>query len=274
MAAVLSIIITLLIVNIAVIFHELGHLRSAQRHGIHIHEFSIGMGKVIKQWKTKDDLIVSWKIFPVGGSVRPSGMTVEEVEEGNLDKSKTYIYASPFTRFRVTVAGIGNNLLLALLAELVLVMFYLNPQSLEDFTRVPVVMFWVIVALLGIFIKIIVVAPFNGFENMASIVTMPSNVNNTLNAADESGMPILVIICIIVMMVNISMALLNALPIYPFDGFFLSTSIADGARKSINDETYEPLTMQKLKLWVVSGYSFTVALMGYLIVRDLFRMLG
>lgn len=272
MITVAYLLITLLIINISVIVHELGHLQSARKHGIEVTEFSIGAGKVLKQWTTKKGLLVSWKLLPTGGSVSPVGMTVEEAEEKGHDRNKTYIYASPLTRMRVTGAGIGYNMLLALVFEAILISYYTEPSTLQDFMNIPMVMFWSTFALLGIFISILFVAPFNGFENIGSIITIPGGVSDTMTHANEEGIPLIIAFMLIMMVINMFMAVLNCLPIYPLDGFFIATAVADMARKSIHSKDYVPLTMKKLNVLVLGGYSAAVSIMGYLIIRDLFRL--
>lgn len=273
MEAILYLLVTLLIINLTVTVHELGHLHSARKHGVRVTEFSLGAGKVLKQWTTKSGLVVSWRLFPTGGSVRPVGMTVEDVEEHKLPHEGTYIYASPWTRFRVTIAGIGYNFALGILAELILITFYINPQSWEDWTKIPSILFWSTLVIVGMFINVLVTAPLNGFKDVGSIITMPSGVTNTIQVADDKGIPLFITFLLIIMVISMFMGVMNMLPIYPLDGFYIATAIADMSRKSIHGKNYKPLSMNRLKPLVLAGYSTVVALMSYLVLRDILHLI-
>ena len=48
----MTIIYFILILGITVFVHELGHFIFAKRAGIYVYEFSIGMGPVLKKWKS------------------------------------------------------------------------------------------------------------------------------------------------------------------------------------------------------------------------------
>ena len=54
MGTILNILLFILILGILVFVHELGHFLTAKKSGVYIHEFSIGMGPLIKQIKGKD----------------------------------------------------------------------------------------------------------------------------------------------------------------------------------------------------------------------------
>ena len=45
---ILSILLFALILGVLVFVHEFGHFITAKKSGVHIHEFSIGMGPLIK----------------------------------------------------------------------------------------------------------------------------------------------------------------------------------------------------------------------------------
>lgn len=49
----MTFIIFLLVLGITVFIHELGHFIFAKKAGVHIYEFSIGMGPRIHTWKRK-----------------------------------------------------------------------------------------------------------------------------------------------------------------------------------------------------------------------------
>jgi len=102
----------LLIFTIIVVVHELGHYWAARRAGIHVEEFSIGMGPRILHF-TKNDTIWSIKAFPLGGSCRMRG-DEENPKEGTEPDPKSFTSASVGWRMVVIAGGAIMNFALAL----------------------------------------------------------------------------------------------------------------------------------------------------------------
>ena len=65
---VVSLIAFIFVIGIIILVHEAGHFFTARKAGIKCNEFSIGMGPVIKQWKSKETTI-SLRWIPLGGYV-------------------------------------------------------------------------------------------------------------------------------------------------------------------------------------------------------------
>ncbi|MCR5787308.1 MAG: site-2 protease family protein [Acholeplasmatales bacterium] len=63
-----SIIAFILVIGIIILVHEAGHFFIARKCGVKCLEFSIGMGPIIKQWKSKETTI-SLRWIPLGGYV-------------------------------------------------------------------------------------------------------------------------------------------------------------------------------------------------------------
>lgn len=270
---VVYLLVAVLLIFCTVIVHEYGHLRSCRRHGIAVEEFSFGVGKTLKTWTTKKGLKVNWKLLPVGGSVSPAGMTVEEVEEKALPKETSYIYASPIARFRITAAGIGYNVLFAMLLQVFIIPVILKPATWSEWAAIPGTIFWATLVILGAFIGLIVQAPLTGFSEVNSVIKLPEGLENTVNLGSEQGLSIFMVLALAWMSLNLFMAILNALPIYPLDGFFLATSVMDWARKRIHGDDYSPLPYSRLEKWARAGFVSLLTLALFLIVRDVVRMI-
>ena len=56
-----------------VFVHELGHFLVARRVGIKVHEFALGFGRALFQWK-RGETVYSIRLFPLGGFVKLAGM--------------------------------------------------------------------------------------------------------------------------------------------------------------------------------------------------------
>lgn len=102
-----------LVFNIIVFVHELGHYVMARRAGIRIHEFALGMGPTI--WKKeKNNTIYALRALPIGGFVKMEG------EDTDSDAEDSFNSKSPAQRFGVIVAGAMMNLFLAFFIILVI----------------------------------------------------------------------------------------------------------------------------------------------------------
>ena len=72
-----ALIVFILVLGIIILVHEGGHFFFAKKADILCHEFSIGMGPVIKQ-KKKGETAYSIRAIPVGGFVSMAGEDTNE----------------------------------------------------------------------------------------------------------------------------------------------------------------------------------------------------
>ena len=70
----------IIVIAVCVIVHEYGHYITAKILGVQVHEFAFGMGPVILQRK-KNNMLWSWRLFPIGGFCRLAGMGEEDEGE-------------------------------------------------------------------------------------------------------------------------------------------------------------------------------------------------
>ncbi len=104
----MNIIITLLILGIIIIVHELGHFLTAKFFKMPVEEFALGMGPTLlshEGLETKYAL----RVIPVGGFVNIKGMEVDSVVKDGFNSKP------PFQRFIVLVAGVVMNFIFAFL---------------------------------------------------------------------------------------------------------------------------------------------------------------
>ena len=79
-----GIIVSILVLSLVIIIHELGHFITARRAGILCHEFSLGMGPVL--WSKKyGETVYAIRLIPLGGYVAMAGEEVNDelVKVGN-----------------------------------------------------------------------------------------------------------------------------------------------------------------------------------------------
>lgn len=230
--------VTLVLLSPCVLIHEWGHYVVARRAGLEVTEFSIGMGNRI--WTRKSEKTgVRWslKALPVGGSVSVAGMTVEQAEKDEISHDKAYIYASIWTRIRLALAGVALNLVLAIFTFTV-ISFVLSIQQgthpLLALIGAPLAGLIVFGTLVGMTVNalwsVAVSLGMAGGE-VSSILTAPAVIQDGLVAATDSGINPFLYYAMIFAGLNISLAILNILPIYMLDGGHAFTAMVDGVRK-------------------------------------------
>jgi len=125
---VVTIIVFVLIFSIVVISHELGHFLLAKMNGIHVIEFSVGMGPTILKKQGKETLY-TLKLLPIGGACMfegEDGLVSEnnKDENGNaIEVQGSFQNANVWGRISTVFAGPFFNLILAFLLSLIIVGF-------------------------------------------------------------------------------------------------------------------------------------------------------
>ncbi len=100
----------LTLISIIVFIHELGHFFFARLFGVRVLDFSIGFGRSIKSWQTKNNTIFNLRALPLGGYVKMHG-------EESLDKSResdSYNSKKYYQKLLITLGGPLFNFILAL----------------------------------------------------------------------------------------------------------------------------------------------------------------
>lgn len=91
------------------LFHELGHFIMAKRAGVRVDEFGIGFPPKIFSVK-RGETVYSINLIPLGGFVKIMG------EDGeNKDDVRSFASKSVWERFKMLVAGVTANVILAII---------------------------------------------------------------------------------------------------------------------------------------------------------------
>ncbi|MBE6161419.1 MAG: site-2 protease family protein [Firmicutes bacterium] len=109
---ILSILILIVLLSIIIIVHEFGHFMWAKKFGVHIYEFSIGMGPVVFKHKGKDNIDYNLRALPIGGFVAMAGEVYED--DNKIKKEKLMCNKPWYQRLIILVAGVTNNFILAI----------------------------------------------------------------------------------------------------------------------------------------------------------------
>ena len=113
---ILTLIYFVLILGVIVLVHEFGHFFFSKLFGIHVYEFSIGMGPKLFGWKRKnDETDYSIRAIPIGGYCALAGEDNEYDDQEKVPKEKRLNAKPVWQRFLVMVFGAGNNFLLAII---------------------------------------------------------------------------------------------------------------------------------------------------------------
>ena len=132
---ILSIILFILILGLIVLVHEGGHFLFAKLTGVHVYEFSIGMGPVLLKHIAKDKTQYSIRAIPIGGFVSLAGEEISE-EERKKTKGRNLQDKTVFQRFLVMFMGVGNNFIFAFLLLLFMGLIYGAPSTVPKISDV------------------------------------------------------------------------------------------------------------------------------------------
>lgn len=130
MGTIINILLFILILGILVFVHEFGHFITAKKSGVHIYEFSIGMGPLIKTIKGKDGINYSIRALPIGGYVQMAGEIYEDDDSEKIPKDKFMCNRPWYQRLIILVAGVFNNFLLAIILLFIIALIW-GAQSLK-----------------------------------------------------------------------------------------------------------------------------------------------
>ena len=118
----LNLLLLIFILGLIILVHEFGHFICAKKFGVHIYEFSIGMGPVIYTHKGKDKIDYNIHAFPIGGFVSMAG---EVYEDNNKIKKEKFMCNKPwYQRLIILVAGVVNNFILAIVILFFIALFW------------------------------------------------------------------------------------------------------------------------------------------------------
>ena len=117
----ITLLLFIVIFGIVVVSHEFGHFLLAKVNGIHVVEFSVGMGPKIISWGKKDTLY-SIRLLPIGGACMFEGEDGLETKEDQKKSDKgAFPDANVWARISTVFAGPFFNFILAFLMALVMV---------------------------------------------------------------------------------------------------------------------------------------------------------
>lgn len=134
----LTLIYFILILGLIVLVHEFGHFIFSKLFGVHVFEFSIGMGpRLFGTKKVKGKTQYNVRALPIGGFVSLAG---EDPTEKDPEVPKgAYLYEKPvWQRFIIMAAGVFNNFILAILLLFFIGLFHGSVDMTPMISKVDV----------------------------------------------------------------------------------------------------------------------------------------
>ena len=124
---IITLLLLVVILGIIISVHEFGHFIAAKKCGVHVDEFSLGMGPLIYQYKPKNsETTYSLRCIPIGGYV---AMAEKYDKESKIKKNKVLENKGFWANFWVFINGVVFNFLLAILLFFILGLFQGRPQE-------------------------------------------------------------------------------------------------------------------------------------------------
>ena len=123
-------ILLIFILGLIILVHEFGHFITAKKAGVHIYEFSIGMGPLIKTHKGKDGINYNIRALPIGGFVSMAGEVYEDDDTKKIKKEDFMCNKKWWQRVIILAAGVFNNFVLAIIILFVMALIW-GANSLE-----------------------------------------------------------------------------------------------------------------------------------------------
>ncbi len=114
----MTVILFILIFGLVILSHEFGHFLLAKLNGIHVVEFSLGMGPTLCSFKRKETKYAI-RLFPIGGACMFEGEDGLETENGGGEGS--FLKAKVWARIATVVAGPIFNFILAFIVAIIVV---------------------------------------------------------------------------------------------------------------------------------------------------------
>ena len=124
---IITLLILFIMLGLIISIHEFGHFIAAKKSGVHVDEFSIGMGPLIFKRKPKNsETTYSLRLFPIGGFVSMA----EKYEKGSKIKKDRVLENKGFFHILwVLIDGIVFNFILAIVLFFISGLLYGKPVN-------------------------------------------------------------------------------------------------------------------------------------------------
>jgi len=236
----MSYVAVVFVVGLLIAIHECGHLLAAKLCGIPVKRFSIGFGpRLLEFTRAETSYWLSW--IPIGGYVLPA------IEHDDFREPPAY------KRITFALGGPIANVIAAFMA-LLLLGFAERKLAASDAVWFAVAQLWT-----GLQQQVSGLSTLmSGFEHLSGIVGIVA-VGGAQFGSTSTGLLTFSVV------INLSLAVMNLLPLPPLDGGRIVFCVLE--------KIYRPMSRIEAPL-TVAGWSLVLALMVYVTVLDVGRILG
>jgi regulator of sigma E protease len=236
----MSYVAVVFIVGLLIAIHECGHLLAAKLCGIPVKRFSIGFGpRLLEFTRAETSYWLSW--IPIGGYVLPS-IEHDDFRELALYKRITFALGGPLA-----------NVLAAFVALVLLGFARFNLPASE---AIPFA-----VAQLGTGLQ----QQVSGLSTLLSGIEQLSGIVGIVAVGGAQFGSTFAGLLTFSVLINLSLAVMNMLPLPPLDGGRILFCVLE--------KIYRPVSRLEAPL-TAAGWSLVLALMVYVTVLDIGRILG
>lgn len=258
-----TILITLLILCVLVVVHELGHFFAAKKTGVIVEEFAIGMGPRLFARQGKETLFTI-RVFPIGGFCKMRDEEPELDEDGKFipgdplltSDEGSYQSKTPGQKLLILVAGSGMNIIFAWVC-LLIVSLSLGQMNFFEAIANAFLNTWRFAGLIFQSFAMLFTGQI-GFNNLAGPIGMVSMVGSFLNEG-------IIILLAFTAMLSINLGIINLFPLPALDGGRIFTILIE----IITRRKFSPEVENKINYF---GFIALIALALVIAVNDIMRI--
>ena len=103
----MGIVLAIIIFDVIILIHELGHFIAAKANGVKVNEFALGMGPKLLKFK-KGDTLYALRLFPIGGFCAMEGEDESSSDDG------AFCNKAVWRKVIIVIAGVVMNFVLGI----------------------------------------------------------------------------------------------------------------------------------------------------------------
>ena len=251
MAGAITVIVFIFSILAGLMYHEYGHMKVAKKHGIKVNQYVIGFGKPFISRRGKDGTSYGVAPLPFGGYC--------DIDDTELNASSTGTYVS------VMCAGIVRNVifgvLLFIIGSLIIAQRILTPAELFHVISGLVSSVW---ESIGTFLASLF--DIKGMASNGGFITQMGTVSAQTNAMTEPLHYTVGLAFFYGGIMNLFIAIFNALPIPAIDGGQIVVRLVCDISKKVFGHVISPRTINVVN---VVFFSALIVYQGVILMMDI-----